>query len=73
MDLEQKENDLIGFMSPMYPHCGSRDIVKNGTCLRMIENGPRFRDCRYSLVARPPDYGNGKHFQDDVREKGIHS
>jgi hypothetical protein len=30
-------------------------------------------DCRYSFVARPPNYGYGKHFPDDVREKGIRS
>ena len=80
MDLELKENDLISFMNPMCPHCGSKNVVKNGTCLRMMENGIQFRvqryicnDCRYSFVARPPNYGYGKHFPDDVREKSIRS
>ena len=80
MDLELKENDLISFMNPMCPHCGSRNVVKNGTCLRMMENGIQFRvqryicnDCRYSFVARPPNYGYGKHLPDDVREKSIRS
>ncbi|MCL4341574.1 MAG: hypothetical protein M1431_05730 [Candidatus Thermoplasmatota archaeon] len=31
MDMELKENDLISFMNPMCPHCGSRNVVKNGT------------------------------------------
>ena len=80
MDLELKENDLISFMNPMCPHCGSRNVVKNGTCLRRMENGIQFRvqryicnDCRYSFVARPPNYGYGKHLPDDVREKSIRS
>ena len=29
------------------------------------------RDCRYSFVACPPNYGYGKHYPDDVREKGV--
>ena len=80
MDLELKQNDLISFMNPMCPHCSSRNVVKNGTCLRIMGNGIQFRvqrylcrDCRYSFVARPPNYGYGKHFPDDVREKGIRS
>ena len=78
MDMELKENDLISFMNPICPHCGSRNVVKNGTCIRTMENGTVFRvqryicrDCRYSFVARPPNYGYGKHFPDDVREKSI--
>ena len=45
-----------------------------------MENGIQFRvqryicnDCRYSFVAWSPIYGYGKHFPDDVREKGIRS
>ncbi len=74
MELELKENDLISFMNPMCPHCGSRKVVKNGTCIRKMENGTVFRvqryicrECRYSFVARPPNYGYGKHFPDEVR------
>jgi len=80
MDLELKENDLISFINPMCPNCDSRNVVKNGTCMRKLENGIVFRvqryicnDCRYSFVARPPNYGYGKHFPEDVREKGIRS
>ena len=80
MELELKENDLISFMNPMCPHCGSRKVVKNGTCIRKMENGTVFRvqryicrECRYSFVARPPNYGYGKHFPDEVRQKGIQS
>ncbi len=29
------------------------------------------RDCRYSFVARPPDYGYGKHYPDKIREKSV--
>ena len=43
-----------------------------------MENGAVFRvqryicqDCRYSFVARPPNYGYGKHYPDDMKEKGI--
>ncbi len=78
MDVELKENDLISFMSPMCPQCHSRNVVKNGTCIRTMENGTVFRvqrymcrDCRYSFVARPPNYGYGKHYPDDIREKSI--
>ena len=78
MDMELKENDLISSMNHICPHCGSRNVVKNGTCIRTMENGTVFRvqryicrDCRYSFVARPPNYGYGKHFPDDVREKSI--
>ena len=43
--------------------------MENGTVFRV----QRYicRDCRYSFVARPPNYGYGKHFPDDVREKSI--
>ncbi|AKA47732.1 hypothetical protein IX51_00005 [uncultured archaeon] len=78
MDIELKENDLISFMNPMCPQCRSKNVVRNGTCLRTLENGTVFRvqryicrDCRYSFVARPPNYGYGKHYPEDVREKGV--
>jgi len=29
------------------------------------------RVCSYSFVARPPNYGYGKHYPDDVREKSV--
>ena len=58
----------------------SKNVVKNGTCSRIMENGTVFRmqkytctDCRYSFVARPPSYGNGKHFPDDIRNKSMRS
>jgi hypothetical protein len=80
LDLELKEKDLISFMNPMCPHCGSRNVVKNGTCIRKLENGIVFRVqryicnyCIYSFVARPPNYGYGKHFPNDLREKSIRS
>ena len=78
MDLDLRENDLISFMNPACPQCFSRKVSKNGTCIRVMENGIVFRvqryicrDCRYSFVARPPNYGYGKHFPDDIREKGL--
>ena len=53
-------------------------IVRNGTCIRKLENGTVFRiqryicqDCRYSFVARPPNYGYGKHYPSHVKEKSI--
>jgi len=78
MDLELKENDLISFMNPACPQCSSKRVLGNGTCFRTMENGTVFRmqkyicsDCRYSFAARPPNYGYGKHFPDDIRNKGI--
>ena len=78
MDMELKENDLICFMNPMCPQCRSKNVVRNGTCLRTMENGTVFRvqrylcrDCRYSFVARPPTYGYGKHYPDKIREKSV--
>ena len=78
MDLELRNHDLISYMNPMCPQCLSRNVVKNGTCVRKLENGTVFRvqryicqDCRYSFVARPPNYGYGKHYPDDMKEKGI--
>ena len=78
MDVELKENDLISFLSPMSPQCRSRNVVKNGTCPRTMENGTVFRvqryicrDCRYSFVARPPNYSYGKHYPDDTRGKSV--
>ena len=44
MDMELKENDLVCFMNPMCPQCRSRNVVRNGTCLRTMENGTVFRD-----------------------------
>ena len=80
MDLELKENDLISFMNPVCPQCRSSKVRRNGTCFRTMENGTVFRmqkyicsDCRYSFVARPPNYGYGKHFPDDIRDKGMKS
>ena len=52
-------------------------VSRNGTCTRTLENGIVFRVqkyictvCRYTFVARPPNYGYGKHFPDDISEKG---
>ena len=71
MDLELKENDLISFMNPVCPQCNSKNVVKNGTCFRM----QRYicSDCRYSFVARPPNYGYGKHFSHDMQNKSMKS
>ena len=76
MNLELKENDLISFMNPVCPQCNSKNVVKNGTCFRTMENATTFRmqryicsDCRYSFVARPPNYGYGKHFHHVSRIK----
>ena len=44
MDMELRENDLISFMNPMCLQCRSKNVVKNGTCLRTTENGIAFRD-----------------------------
>lgn len=86
VDMELKENDLISFMNTMCPQCRSRNVIRNGTCLRKMENGTYIRDvhsytvriqkyicrdCSYSFVARPPIYGYGKHYLGDVREKGV--
>ena len=67
MNLELKENDLISFMNPVCPQCSSKNVVKNGTTFRM----QRYicSDCRYSFVARPPNYGYGKHFHHVSRIK----
>ena len=43
MDLELRNHDLISYMNPMSPQCLSRNIVKNGTCVRKLENGTVFR------------------------------
>ena len=78
MDMGLKETDLISFMKPMCPQCRSKNVVRNGTCLMTMKNGTVFRvqryicrDCRYSFVARPPNYGYGKHYPDQVREKSV--
>lgn len=78
MDIELRENDLISFMNPICPQCMSRKVVKNGTCRRIMDNGIAFRvqrhictECNYSFVARPPNYGYGKHYPDDVRDGSV--
>ncbi len=43
MDVELKKNDLISLMNPMCPNCGSKNVMKNGTCIRKLENGIIFR------------------------------
>ena len=80
MDMELNENDLISFMNPACPQCSSNRVSRNGTCTRTLKNGIVFRvqryicrDCGYSFVAHPPNYGYRKHFPDDIREKGIGS
>ena len=69
MDMELRENDLISFMNPMCPQCRSKNVVRNGTVFRV----QRYicRDYSYSFVARPPNYGYGKHYPDQVREKSV--
>ena len=69
MDMELRGNDLISFMNPMCPQCRSKNVVRNGTVFRV----QRYicRDCSYSFVARPPNYGYGKHYPDQVREKSV--
>lgn len=80
LEIELIENDLISYMNPLCPKCNSKNIVKNGTCTKTMENGVKFRiqryicrDCSYSFVARPPNYGYGKYYPDDLKEKSIRS
>ncbi len=47
MDVMLKGNDLISFMRPMCPQCHSSKVVKNGTCVRTMENGIIFRIQKY--------------------------
>jgi len=49
MDLELKENDLMGFMNPVCPQCSSSNVVINGTCFRRMENGTVFRKAEMPL------------------------
>lgn len=65
-------------MNTMCHQCNSRNIVKNDTCIRQLENGPIFmvkryicQDCRYSFVKRPLNYGYWKHYHYDLKEKRI--
>ena len=44
MDMKLKENGPICFMNPMCSECRSKNVVKNGTCPRNMENGTVFRD-----------------------------
>lgn len=69
MNIGLKENDLISFMNPICPRCHSRNIVNNGRAFRT----QRYicEDCRYSFVARPPNYGYGKHYPDVIMEKSV--
>ena len=62
MDLELRNQDLISYINPNVPAMPFQVIVRNGTCIRKMENGTVFRvqryicqDCRYSFVARPPN------------------
>jgi len=55
-------------------------LLKNGTCIRKLENGVVFRvrryicsDCGYSFVTPPLNYGYGKHFPDDLMDNSIRS
>ena len=54
--------------------------TEKGTCKRTMENGMVFRiqryictNCRYSFVARPPSYGYGKHFPNEIKDKSVKS
>jgi rubredoxin len=76
LDIELKENDLISFMNPICPQCNSKKVSKNGTCTRILENGIVFkvqryicRNCGYSFVARPPNYGYGKQSLTILRKR----
>ena len=69
MDMELRENDPVSFMNPLCPQCRFRNVVKNDTVFR-VQRYIR-RACRYSFVARPPNYGYGKHYLDQVREKSV--
>ena len=52
MDLELKENDLISFMNPVCPQCSSKNVVRNGTCSRTMENGTVFIDVSPLILDR---------------------
>ena len=47
MNIELKENDLIGITNPICPNCNSRNALRKGTCLRTMETGKVFRVQRY--------------------------
>ncbi len=59
----------LHYSYPFCTGCLSRRVSRNGTLFRI--QGHICRDCRYSFVARPPNYGYGRHYPDDVREKGV--
>lgn len=78
MVLELKDYDLISYMNPMCPQCLSRNLEKNGTFIRNLEHETLFSVNRYirqnfgySFVARPPNYGYGKQYPDDIKDKSI--
>jgi hypothetical protein len=69
VDIELKGSYLIGIMNPICPGGNSRNILRNGTCLRTMETGKVFRVqrhiCRYrrySFVVRPPITATGSIF-----------
>ncbi len=78
IDMDLKENDLTSFICSLCPQCLSRNVVKNGTCLRKMENGIRFgvqryicRDCRHSFLASLPNDGYEKHYPGHVEGNNV--
>lgn len=70
---------VLHYSCPVCPRCFSRNVSRNGTYMREIQ-GHTVRiqkyicgDCSYSFEARPPGYGYGKHFPDDLMKKTARS
>ena len=72
--------DLLLSRNLSSPACGSMDIVRKGTFIRILETGVQIRverflckSCRYSFETRSPNYGYCKHFPTNVEEKSLKS
>lgn len=72
------ELDILFYNNPVCPLCLSSNVSRNGTFVRTLESGQPIiiqkyicNECDNSFDARPPNYGYGNHFSDDIKKKSV--
>lgn len=77
-DLELSEGNVVSYTDPVCPACDSKNVIKNGKYIKILENGVRIyiqrylcKDCGKTFETRLPGYEYKKHISEETKEKGI--
>lgn len=77
-EIELGEGSVVRYVEPICPLCQSRDISKNGTYVKILENRTvikiqkyKCNDCGKTFEVRLKGYGYKKHISEETIKQGI--